>query len=166
MTVLGWLGGIGAGARIAVRARSPGINDPTTATNCIDYLGVILARLAGRRFPSPYRKADDGRVLVVTSRPGFADMVRLAFDQIQLYGERDPRVLTRLVETLVHLSEQSEDLERLAPLVRMASAVARRAESLEPEWRDRLLPLTHRVALRDRGHGDAREAARTAGVVH
>ncbi|MGH8598824.1 MAG: DUF2254 domain-containing protein, partial [Gammaproteobacteria bacterium] len=40
---------------IAVRALSPGVNDPFTAVACVDRLGAALSRLAQRGVPSPYR---------------------------------------------------------------------------------------------------------------
>ena len=40
---------------IAVRALSPGINDPFTAITCVDRLGSALRRLAHRDLPSRYR---------------------------------------------------------------------------------------------------------------
>jgi uncharacterized membrane protein len=48
---------------IAVRALSPGINDPITAITCIDWLGVSLSQLANRKMPSSHRfdsRADCG----------------------------------------------------------------------------------------------------------
>ena len=45
---------------VAVRALSPGVNDPFTAIACVDRLGEALCALAGREVPSPYRY-DDGR---------------------------------------------------------------------------------------------------------
>jgi uncharacterized membrane protein len=45
---------------LAVRALSPGINDPATARSCIDRLEEALCDLAGRRFPSAARYDADG----------------------------------------------------------------------------------------------------------
>ena len=49
---------------IAERALSPGINDPTTATQCLDELHRILRRLVGRQLPSPYIADAQGQVRV------------------------------------------------------------------------------------------------------
>nr|MBA3387048.1 DUF2254 domain-containing protein [Chthoniobacterales bacterium] len=46
---------IGQLVEVAVRALSPGINDPFTAMTCIDWLGDALIRLAGREIPSAWR---------------------------------------------------------------------------------------------------------------
>ena len=47
--------GVNQLVEIAVRALSPGLNDPFTAITCVDHLGSALCRLASRDMPSPYR---------------------------------------------------------------------------------------------------------------
>ena len=47
--------GVNQLVEIAVRALSPGLNDPFTAITCVDHLGTALCRLATRDTPSPYR---------------------------------------------------------------------------------------------------------------
>ena len=44
---------------IAVRALSPGVNDPFTAAECVDRLGDALGRLAWRTFPAAERALPD-----------------------------------------------------------------------------------------------------------
>ena len=71
---------------VALKALSPGINDTTTAINCIDFLGAILARLAQRSIDTPYR-SDGGQVRVVTRGPTFPSLLAEAFDQIRQNAE-------------------------------------------------------------------------------
>jgi uncharacterized membrane protein len=54
---------------VAVRALSPGINDPFTAINCIDALGSIVCRAARAKLPSPclYDRANRLRLLTPVS---------------------------------------------------------------------------------------------------
>lgn len=85
-------------AEVAVRALSPGINDPYTAQTCIDYLCASLCRLAGRHIPSPHRSDDEGHLRLVVKRVTFADVLDSAFDAIRHYGSDSLIVLTRLVE--------------------------------------------------------------------
>ena len=67
---------------IALKALSPGINDPTTATNCIDHLGRILRVLVRRRIPAPFRY--QGRELCVIARgPTFERLVDRMFHEIR-----------------------------------------------------------------------------------
>lgn len=65
---------------IAVRALSPGINDPFTAVACVDRLGSALCRLARRDMPSPFRFDLDGRLRLVAPGSTFAGIVDMAFN--------------------------------------------------------------------------------------
>jgi len=68
---------------IAVRALSPGINDPFTAITCVDRLGSALRRLAQRDMPSPYRFDEQDRLRVIVAAVTFPDIVNAAFNQIR-----------------------------------------------------------------------------------
>ncbi len=54
---------------IALRALSPGINDPFTAIACVDRLGSALCRLARRDMPSAHRFDEQGRLRLVAFGP-------------------------------------------------------------------------------------------------
>src|SRR5690606_4993307 len=86
---------------VAVRALSPGINDPHTAISCIDYLGAAMIRLSQRSLPSPNRQDDQGRVRVITSVTSFGDALDAAFDEIRQHARDSASVMTRLAETLL-----------------------------------------------------------------
>ncbi|OAE02798.1 DUF2254 domain-containing protein [Arthrobacter sp. OY3WO11] len=89
---------------VAVRALSPGINDPTTAVHVIGHLSALLCRL-GERNPGPEHLVDDdGRVRVVLSLPGLRDFLSLAMDQPRQYGAADPAVAARLLQLLHELA--------------------------------------------------------------
>lgn len=78
---------------VALKALSPGINDTTTAINCVDFLGAILARLATRSIETPYR-SDGGQLRVITRGPTFPGLLAEAFDQIRQNAEGNVAVLT------------------------------------------------------------------------
>jgi uncharacterized membrane protein len=80
---------------IAERALSPGINDPTTATQTLDQLHDLLRMLAAREIPSPIRVDASGAVRLSLPRPDFADYVRLAFEEIRTYGAGSIQVVRR-----------------------------------------------------------------------
>lgn len=111
---------------IAVRALSPGINDPFTANVCIDHLGQGLSRMAGRALPSPYRVAEDGVMRLVAYPVDFCDMAETVLVQIRHYGSSNPAVLLRLLQAVVtaapHLrrEEDRETLLRHARLIMQA----------------------------------------------
>jgi uncharacterized membrane protein len=90
---------------IAVKALSPGINDPTTAVTCLDTLGSILRHLAGREIPSPYRRDSAGTIRVIAPGTDFERMTGLALRPIRHYGENDASVTLRLVQVLIDVAE-------------------------------------------------------------
>lgn len=85
---------------IAVKALSPGINDPTTAMTCLDYLAGVLRHLAERELPSPLRKDKQGGLRVITRGTDFERMADLSLSSIRHYGETSAAVTLRLLEVL------------------------------------------------------------------
>ncbi|MDQ2654530.1 MAG: DUF2254 domain-containing protein [Chloroflexota bacterium] len=85
---------------IAIKALSPGINDPTTAEICIDRLGELFVHLANRGKPDEVRSSEDGSVRVVLQGPPFADLVGQALDPIRHYGAGDPHVAVHMLGVL------------------------------------------------------------------
>ncbi|MBT63813.1 MAG: hypothetical protein CML13_11435 [Puniceicoccaceae bacterium] len=83
-------------AEMAIRALSPGINDPHTAIECVDYLATSLCAVAGRSFPSPYRADAAGELRVITPVHTFEEILRVAFQQIHHYGREDVNVVSRI----------------------------------------------------------------------
>jgi uncharacterized membrane protein len=89
---------------IALRALSPGINDPTTAVTCIGYLQAILERLAGRELPRELRDLGRG-TQVVASRTRFADYAVEAFGELGPLAAENSRVAERLQEAVHAVAE-------------------------------------------------------------
>ncbi|HEV8184566.1 MAG TPA: DUF2254 family protein [Chthoniobacterales bacterium] len=89
---------------VAVRALSPGINDPFTAMACIDWLGDALIRLAGRELPSGWRYDEEGRLRIIANTTDFAGIAAAAFNQIRQYGSKSVAVVLRLLETLAKVA--------------------------------------------------------------
>ena len=113
---------------IAARALSPGVNDPTTATQAIDQLRDLLRRLVGRQFPSPRRVDADGGLRVIVPRLAWDDYVALAFEEIRLYAGKSVLVLRRLRGAIVDLLDVAPPSRR-APLeqqLRLVESAARR----------------------------------------
>ncbi len=89
---------------IAVRALSPGINDPTTALSCIDYIGDNLARLARRSIPSSQRLDEHETLRAILPRDGFVEIAAAACEALRHYGRGHPEVMQRLVAMLAGLA--------------------------------------------------------------
>ena len=89
---------------IALRALSPGINDPFTAIRCIDRLSAGLSSLAEREFPSCYRYDDGGELRVIAEPVTFEHLVNIAFNQIRHYGKSDVAVMVRLLDAIAQIA--------------------------------------------------------------
>lgn len=73
-------------ADIANRALTFGVNDPTTAVQCLDELHRVLRKLVQRASPSPYSADADGQVRVVHDPQAINDLVDLAVLEIAHFG--------------------------------------------------------------------------------
>jgi len=105
---------------VALRALSPGINDPHTAMNCIDWLGASLCQLADKYDPSPYRFDEQGRLRVILKPVTFAGLTNAAFDQIRQYGRTSVAVTLHLLETITTVTEHTRQPEMHKALRRHA----------------------------------------------
>jgi uncharacterized membrane protein len=114
---------------VALRALSPGINDPTTAVQAIDQLHDLLRRLAPRSFRSGVHTDERGEVRFVERLPSWDELVDLAVTEIRHAGGDQVQVRRRLLEML-------DDLASVA-LVRRRRALRRQRELLlhEPATR-------------------------------
>lgn len=122
---------------VAVRALSPGINDPFTAASCVDRLGSVLKRVAGREIPSPLRRDEDGQVRVVAPVTTFPMIAEAAFSSIRRYGRSSVEVSTRLLETIAAIAPALQREEDREALQQQASLIARSVRKTLPTRADR-----------------------------
>ena len=85
---------------IATRALSTGINDPTTAASCLDWLGAGATEIAQRRLPDSARVDEDGKVRVIAPPDGFEQYVERAFGRLRQYAARDMNAALHVLRTL------------------------------------------------------------------
>ncbi len=121
---------------VALRALSPGINDPFTAMRCVDRLGATLSRLATRKIPSPYRYDEAGNLRVVARGWTFANVLDAAFNPIRQYGRTSVSVTIRLLEALTTIAGQASRDEDRTAVRRQAEMIRAGAEESLAEPRD------------------------------
>lgn len=108
---------------VALRALSPGINDPFTAMNCIDYLGSGLQAAFARPLPGSVHRDNDGAVRVFSPQSSYESLVEAAVNQIRQASREKCDVSCRLLEMLAktarvsHLKEQQLALQIQAGLI-------------------------------------------------
>jgi uncharacterized membrane protein len=135
-------------AEIALKALSPGINDPTTAVSAIDYERAVLERLARHPLPTEVR-AVAGTCEVVAPLRSFADYVEGAFVEVGRYATANARVVVVLLEALASVAaavSRAGHPERLGVLADTGATIA--AQALEDARTDRDADLI-RAALRE-----------------
>ena len=92
---------------VATRALSAGVNDPGTATRCIDHLAALLVRVAARRMPSR-RRVEHGELRVIATEPTFDGLVQLVFEPLtRSAGDK--------IEVLTSLERAARSIEAAAP---------------------------------------------------
>lgn len=122
---------------VAVRALSPGINDPFTAINCIDRLGAGLCALAKKRIPSENRYDDKGSLRVVARSSTIQGMIDDSFDQIRQAARSNTSVTLRLLEMIAAVAPQSRSPIFRQALRRQANGIHRGSQEQLPEAIDR-----------------------------
>lgn len=105
---------------IALRAISPGINDPLTAIRCIDQLSAGFCRLAQRDFPSHYRYDSEQNLRIITEPITFAGLTDAAFNQIRQYSGSDVAVRIRLLEAIAQIATHTRNEKDCAALLHHA----------------------------------------------
>ncbi len=107
-------------ADIALRALSPGVNDPTTAVESIVHLGSLLRELLGRDLPARIIAGSEDRRLFRPHDLDHADYIALAFEQIRRSASSEPVVSATALEVMAELAEdlEAEDLTERAVLLR------------------------------------------------
>ena len=141
---------------VAVRALSPGINDPFTAMAVIDRLRGGIARLCQRDFPSKGLVDGSGKLRVWRDETTFGGAVDTAFHQIRQAGSAKPAVLVHMLRAIgaiaehVRTDEQREALKRHARLIRAAGereiGEPDDVEDVEREFRRALSALASAIA--------------------
>lgn len=106
-------------ADIALKALSPGINDPTTAINAIDRLSEIMVAFAAVSNGPTIEIGEDGGVVVLPPSPSSDALVQEVFAQLRHYAAAD-------VVVSKHLATQLGRIATVSPPV-MAEAVRREA---------------------------------------
>lgn len=122
---------------IALRAISPGINDPFTAIRCIDSLSAGLSHLAQRNFPSSYRYDDHKNLRVIAEQVTFAGLIDTAFNQIRQYGKSDVAVTIRLLDAIATVARYTSTPQEREILLRHAEMIRRNSQQAISEELDK-----------------------------
>lgn len=108
---------------IAVRALSPGINDPYTAVSVIHRLSASWAELLQRSVPRGVFQDRDGVLRVICPRPSYGSLLNASFSQIRQSGCDKPIILIHLLKALQAMAPCANTGDQQAALRDQAHAI-------------------------------------------
>jgi uncharacterized membrane protein len=130
---------------IAVRALSPGTNDPTTAVHALSHVSAMLGDLLSRPLQHRHLRDGDGRLRVVVPQWDAATLVAMSVEEPLQFGTGQPAVLRRIAALLREVAFRAPrgtvDDELRAALDRCAGAARDSTGVTEEEtaaWRSHL----------------------------
>lgn len=138
---------------VAVRALSPGINDPHTAVSVIDRFGASLCELAPLHLPTGVL-LQEGRPVVVIPNADYGGLADAMFHMIRQNGASSTAVLIRMLDVLTEVVSCESDPSRRAVLQRHADLVlgdAKRHISTPEDLKDVTRRHSGFVAMKDHG---------------
>ncbi|EGF24536.1 DUF2254 domain-containing protein [Rhodopirellula baltica] len=92
---------------VATRALSPGVNDPFTAMQCIDWLSDGLVQLSQRKLPTRYRMDEHDELRIITTKVTRADFVQSMLWQLVPYVRNDRNASIYFIESMKRVIEIS-----------------------------------------------------------
>ena len=133
---------------IAVRALSPGINDPFTAMNCIDQVAASLTQLLERSIPTGYYYDEEDALRLITKPLTYTEIIETSFNQIRRNGSDSVSVMVKLLEAIEMLAPQTKTWEQSNVLREQADRVYKSGKENIPEWDFVYIESKHKAALR------------------
>ncbi len=133
---------------MALKALSPGVNDPNTAVEIIVRVGAVVTELFRHKL-GPRRYEADRRTVLRPAEAQLGEYVDLAFEPIRRYGRTDHRVLSTLVQTIHSIiqevkrvdpdSEQRSGMEALWKQIALATSEIEQLPTVEDRRRLRAI---------------------------
>ncbi|MGB1286471.1 MAG: DUF2254 domain-containing protein [Aggregatilineales bacterium] len=129
---------------IALRALSPGINDPNTAIACLHRITAALCDIAQRKIPSPYRYDEAGALRVVAQEQiDLPFLVTHIGTSIRAYAGSDVTVLIAFLELLAHVAIFTDNPQAIQALQQQIQSVIDMIQVTIPDNYDRNRLKTH-----------------------
>ncbi|MFI8481102.1 DUF2254 domain-containing protein [Pseudomonas sp. NPDC078700] len=123
-------------SEIAVKALSPGINDPGTAIKAIDMLSVLFSQ----RLNLPdfdFSESEEGPPRLFLNELPLDQLLQQILGPIRTYGAADPSVLVSLLQAFKNILHQHPKSEHKAQLLRHTRSVLETADENLATPRDR-----------------------------
>ncbi|RZT00046.1 DUF2254 domain-containing protein [Aquimarina brevivitae] len=101
-----YTGGLIKLMEVAVKAMSPGINDPGTAIDAINKIGPLVHKCL-TMYPITIEKRHDDNLIINTHQVPPKDLMRLIIQPIRQYARHDSSVMHVLINTLLFIKRDT-----------------------------------------------------------
>jgi uncharacterized membrane protein len=133
-------------ADVAVKALSPGINDPVTAAHAIGHMADLIVQLLGCRLGPTVHLDDAGVPRAIVPDRDIAYYLELACGQVRRYGRHEPTVLNSLLRMLRDAATAARDEQHRQAIDTESRLITEAAsDSLLPEEKESILDMAERV---------------------
>ena len=123
---------------IAVRALSPGINDPFTAINCMNWLGSAVSTLATRQAPLNYHYDSEKRLRLVMQTINFQQVADAVFHGLRPYVKRDINASLHMLKLIGEIAPDVREPEERDVLIRHAELLNQGCQEALDQEADRM----------------------------
>jgi uncharacterized membrane protein len=131
---------------IAVKALSPGINDPVTADHAIGHMADLLVQIVGRRLGATVHENAHGGARVIVPDRDLPYYLELACGQIRRYGREEPTILISLLRMLRDVVASCRDDGQRAEVAHQCDLIlAEVPEHLTKHDTEQVLDMADRV---------------------
>lgn len=134
---------------VALRALSPGINDPFTAMDCLDYIRAGLEEVFVRPLPPRVLRDSEGAVRLLTQGSSYKGLVDSGCDQIRRAAMERCDVSCKLLEILQHVTQVARRADQLVALQEQGNLVHENTLPLMQNAHDRCQISTRYGKLRE-----------------
>lgn len=114
---------------VAARALSPGVNDPFTAMECLNWLGAALRLLATRKTPASHRVDKDGNLRVIAQPVTFEVLAEAVFGQLVQYVSADRNAGLYALRTMAMIIVQLKNEAHRQVILRHAQIITAEAQA-------------------------------------
>lgn len=95
-------------SEIAVKALSPGINDPATAIKSLDMLSILFIEKMDLKEKN-YITDDNDKLLIIFREPTLEELLFINLTPIRAYGKEDATIMLKILESLKNLAFADKD---------------------------------------------------------
>lgn len=122
---------------ILARALSPGVNDPFTAMNCINWFHSALKRFSKGDEPSPFRYDEQGNLRLIAYPVTFERFLDTICDQSRAYIATDRNTSIKMMTVLTEIAVSVETKNYKAFVLNQLEKLKATAEELLPSAVDK-----------------------------